>query len=263
MLIKNNNFQNSSEAFKTYTDFIILKSYNKEFKVHYSFCKLVNYLEKIIVNSTLHQDELDYFKTIKYQWRKESFLLGRYTSKKLISDLTGENNLKNIIIKNGIFNQPTLIYKKLNNMNISISHCNNFGLAVAYNDQIFIGVDIEKVDINKNEVYEKASTDYEKNLFLDERVSYNLVLSIIWASKESLSKALKLGFTSSLKVFEVKSIIEKEGYYISTYVNFPQYNTISIFIEDYIFSIAFPKELQLIFDIENITKKLQNMILDN
>ena len=212
------------------------------------------YLEK---EKILHQSELLFLNSLKFEKRKKTFLLGRFAAKLSLSNLFQSNELKSINIISGIFGNPVAQTNISNSADISISHCKNFTVAVAFPSFYILGIDIEA--IKKNNVIKKYITNLEwKSLTsffhsLEEKT----LLTIIWTAKESLSKALKCGLNISFKLLEIKNItLISENHFSCDYVNFPQYKCEFFVASNHIVSIVLPNITSLQFDNTTFTEKL-------
>ncbi len=251
---------NIEEACLTYTDCFTLKLSDELFQVFVSFCKFQDPKGSELIRNYLNDNEQKYFQTLRYERRINSYLLGRYVAKQAISALIEENNLKEIIIQNGVFNQPVVVCRSNRNIQVSITHCDDLGAAIAFPDIFLIGVDIEKADIKKRRTLETQLTKHEKELACKVSHSYDCFLVMIWTIKESLSKALKTGLTIPLSILEVKDVEVNNGYFNSSFSNFSQYRSISFIIEDYVCSLTYPKYVEIIIDVLRIKENLCNMI---
>ncbi len=83
---------------------------------------------------------------------------------------------------------------------------------------------------------EKLSTEFD--------VAKNLFSVVIWSAKESLSKILKTGFTTSLDLFQIATakILEGESNnFLLDYSNFMQYKSMVFATAGHACSITFPK----------------------
>src|SRR5690349_10561122 len=114
---------------KLKTGNILLRRENRNFNA--GFCLLnekLPDLKKCI--GLLHPDEKGYYDTLKYDKRKASYLLGRIASKAAISNLLEEEDMESISIGFGVFNFPVVQRSVGGNIQVSISHCDNFGVAL-------------------------------------------------------------------------------------------------------------------------------------
>ncbi|WP_207649350.1 4'-phosphopantetheinyl transferase family protein [Clostridium grantii] len=210
--------------------------------------------------SFLHDDEKKYFRTLRYERRINSYIIGRFAAKKAVSLLVKEKNFSKINIQNGVFNQPILEYDLFNNLQVSLTHCGQLGAAIVFQEQFLIGIDVENTKSNKNKVLEGILTENEKILIHNTPFEYNEFLVMLWTLKESISKTIKTGLTVPLSIFEIKSIRFMDGYCISSYSNFYQYQSISFLEGNYVFSITYPKKVELNIDIDRIKVKLNEIL---
>lgn len=197
----------------------------------------------------LHPQECDYYNSLKFAKRIRSYLMGRFVAKQAVAALTGEKDLKNIFIQFGIFTQPIVI-SNTQNIQVSITHCNNFGVALAFPETHPMGIDLEKINVNKMDVLEGQITEFEKERINLLPITYDLGLTLLWTAKEALSKVLRTGLMTPFDVFEISKIEFYDNYIICYYKNFAQYKVISLTIGNYMCSIVHPIKTKLCFDIQ-------------
>lgn len=237
---------------KTYTSELILKIGEETFRTGICFCNFpfnADYLEML---QYLHPQELNYFKTLTIEKRKKSYLLGRYSAKQAISIIAGAENPQSFFIKHGFFNQPIVINRNNKNVQISISHCEDIGAAVAFPETLPMGIDIEKVDPNKANIIESQLTEMEKNLIKSFPYSYNAMLTLLWTAKEALSKILKTGMMTPFQIYELTSLTEKNNYIICNFNNFAQYKGVSFNLGCYMCTIVYPRVTDIYLNINNL-----------
>lgn len=204
----------------------------------------------------LHIQERNYFNTLIFQKRRRSYLLGRFVAKQAVAKLTGQTNLASIIIQPGIFNQPIVVCNE-QNIQVSITHCGNCALAIAFPEAYPLGVDLEKIDYGNIEVLEKQMSPVEKKQISFLPFSRAAKATLIWTAKEALSKVLKTGLITPLEVFEIEKIERLENNYIvSSYKFFPQYKAISFTVNCYICSIVYPAVTKKTFAIDALKEGL-------
>ena len=196
----------------------------------------------------LHPQERNYFNALQFKKRIRSYLMGRFVAKKAVALLTGEKNLTNIFIQSGIFSQPIVVASR-ENIQVSISHCDEFGVALAFPEAHPLGIDIEKINHDKKAVLENQMTPAERKRISSLPLSYEVYLTILWTAKEALSKVLKTGLTTPFEVFEISKTEFRENYIVSYYKNFAQYKVVSFTIGNYVCSLIQPLKSQLHFDI--------------
>jgi 4'-phosphopantetheinyl transferase len=83
--------------------------------------------------SLLHPLEIQYFNELQHSARKISYLLGRFTAKNAINILqTDQDNLCDFYIQPGVFQFPVVKNIANSNIQVSISHCDNLGISLAF-----------------------------------------------------------------------------------------------------------------------------------
>ncbi|MFA6118676.1 MAG: 4'-phosphopantetheinyl transferase superfamily protein [Parachlamydiales bacterium] len=216
----------------------------------------------------LHFDELEIYKKIISQKRKREYILGRYCIKSILSQYYKED-LNEIAVLNGVFGQP-IIFPNSHNLGVSLSHCENSAIAIVFPEAFPIGIDLENInlsfsksisaellkqEINILENFAAKRIDKKSELVFDEFVASlisqqedflsnkELLTIAFWSIKESLSKALKCGFTVPLSVLEIESIQYLKGCIYYSFKNFSQYAGISFCMNRYIISICYPKKI--------------------
>lgn len=202
----------------------------------------------------LHPKELEYYNELKFERRKNSYLLGRYTAKKAISAYTEEENLQKISVLKGILNQPIATCPNNGNVQISITHCDDFGAAVAFPESIPMGIDVEKIEPEKKAVIESEVTCNEKKLIRNIPFDYCSSLTLLWTVKESISKVLKTGLMTPFSIYEINSIETKNNFVVCYFKNFWQYCTISFKVNNYMCSIAYPRHTEISINVNEINK---------
>lgn len=227
---------------------IILKRENRDFNA--GFCVLNQKLPDLIKNlPLLHPNERDYFDKLTFDKRKADYLLGRIASKKAIGELAEEEeNMESISIGFGVFQFPVVRSAVNRNIQVSISHCDNIGIALAFPEEHPLGVDIEKMDEHNVNVMRSQVCANEFDLISSSDLCLSTGYTIIWTIKESLSKILRTGLTMDNKLSEIESLTKVDAVYVSTFRHFPQYKAISYYIGNYICSIVLPKNTIPVLD---------------
>jgi phosphopantetheinyl transferase len=228
-----------TEIFELY-----LERSNKHYQAFLGFSSTDFYSLLANKEQYLHQQELDLYQYFEQERRKKTFLQGRYIAKKVLSAYLHEENLKNIRIKSGVFDQPLVIYQTLDTPMISISHTSNSAVCLACSDEHPVGIDLEAISQNSKENIGSQLTFYEKNLNVALNEEENKFYTRIWSIKEALSKVLKTGLMTPFEIFQIASIHQDSslGFTISTFTNFSQYKGISFLWKNNVCSIILPKE---------------------
>lgn len=187
----------------------------------------------------LHPGEWEFFGTLKFERRIHSYLAGRYAAKKAISLLTGERDLRSIRIERGCFNQPVVIGWA--NVQVSITHAGNAAGAIAFHEAVPMGIDIERVSVSAMEVLMNQTSPRELELMQSIPHSLEHMLTLSWSVKEALSKVLRTGLTLPTELLELNRLEVCDGYVISKFANFMQYEAVSTFMGSDVCSIVYPK----------------------
>lgn len=191
----------------------------------------------------LHADELMLFNTMKYEKRQHSYLLGRMASKLAVSKLlSGSAELRSFAIGQGVFGYPVVNHLTKSNIQVTLTHCDSTGVAMAFPEEHPLGIDLEKIKENIISTMEDSLTDNEKTLLATYTMPQNRAYTLFWTLKESLSKILKTGLMLDFKIMEVEQMIEKQGFYLTTFKHFPQYRAVSWLVGgQYAFSVVLPR----------------------
>jgi len=220
---------------------ISLKRKDADFKA--GFCLLYKNLSELVAEiSMLHSDELSYYDTLKFDKRKTSYLLGRIAAKNALSEiLIRDQDIQSIAIEFGVFRFPVVKHLKDQNIQVSISHTDDCGIAIAFQEEHPLGIDIEEINEQKNEVIKNVLIDKELELIENNDVPLLIAFPILWTIKEGLSKILKTGLTIDFNILEVDTIKKVEDVYISSFRHFVQYKAVSFQIHNHICSMVLPK----------------------
>ncbi|AMA52845.1 4'-phosphopantetheinyl transferase superfamily protein [Bacillus inaquosorum] len=204
-------------------------------------CYSDSFHDYLQTKSFLHPKERVYFSQLQFNRRIKSYLAGRYAGKNAVSLLSGEEKLSAIAIEPGIFHQPVVHFPGRSAIQVTISHCDDLGMALAYPDTCPLGVDIERLQADKQAVLAGQMTAEEHGLIQSLPFSSVHSLTLFWTVKESLSKVLKTGFTSPIDIFAIRTVEVAHPVVTSYFENFPQYCATSFFFTSYICSITHPK----------------------
>ncbi len=190
----------------------------------------------------LFGEEKNYFNELKVEKRKKNYLLGRISAKNSVAHLTGVSNEKKIEIHYGVFNQPIVKCQGHSNIQVSISHSDNYGASLAFQEAYPIGIDIEEASHDRAGLAKSQLSEFEINNHLA-KDRYSPIM--LWTAKEALSKALKTGLLCDFNLYEI-SKIGKIGHYIECqFTKFPQYKTLSFFSDNIYVSLALPHDTNL------------------
>jgi 4'-phosphopantetheinyl transferase len=233
---------------RIYADKLVLKSTKQTYKAGLCLCRLHKTSDYSALLQYLHPKELDYYKTLPAEKRKKSYSIGRYSAKKALAILVGEENLKNTFIDRGLFNHPIVVIPSNQNYQVSISHCDDIGAALAFSEALPMGIDVERVDPDKKKVIESQMTEKEKELIKSLPHSYSTLLVLLWTAKEALSKILKTGLMTPFKISEISALTVNQETLVCNFKNFAQYKGLSFHLGGYMYTIVFPKNTEIQFN---------------
>jgi 4'-phosphopantetheinyl transferase len=182
----------------------------------------------------LHPEERTYFNTLAVAKKQHSYLHGRYTAKQAVASYTGFMPAS-FKISAGVFQQPVL---PITNVQLSLSHTDEWCIAVVFPEAHPMGVDVELISPAIHETIDEIITAHERTLFTVLDAGY---LSLLWTIKEALSKTIRTGLMTPLKVYEVSEVIYKDGIFEAHFTNFAQYKCLSWIAGDHAWSVALPK----------------------
>lgn len=239
----------------TYIEKLHLKRPHSEFEACLCISKLPFLELKEKRFQFLHPEELKYFDTLRFERRQKSYLLGRYSAKQALSLFLKEPDMTQISIHHGVFEYPIVRCESGKNAQISISHNDECGGAIAFPEEHPMAIDLEKIDLCKKEVIQTQCTPEELCLIQSLPLPDISQITLLWTVKEALSKAIKCGLMSPFKIFEIKDIESTSDYFVWTFRKFAQYKAISFTMGNTACSIVTPKKTEVVFHI----KELKNL----
>lgn len=193
----------------------------------------------------LHEKEMLQLNKFPVEKRKRSFLSGRLSAKKAIKEQLNNAVLEHeILIQSGVFEFP-LVREPVCAMTtaVSISHSDSMGAAIAYPDSHPMGLDIEKIQPDKLHVIKTQMTDKDLELIpLLAPGNEYLGLTMLWAAKEALSKAIKCGMMVSFKVLELSRYEESNGVSYAEFTHFSQYKVCFLTNSGCVLALALPRK---------------------
>jgi 4'-phosphopantetheinyl transferase len=160
----------------------------------------------------LSPSELEKFSTFHFPKRREDWLLGRWTAKALAHSLPTfrHTSLDKIEIHNDPEGAP---YLKLSGKNtpehcLTISHSEQFSLcALALGPNLRVGADLEKIEARTETFILDYFTAGERKLVdLYPAETRAILVTLIWSTKESMLKALRVGLRWDTRTVEVRHV---------------------------------------------------------
>ncbi|MGY0035198.1 4'-phosphopantetheinyl transferase family protein [Pedobacter sp. NJ-S-72] len=200
---------------------------------------------KELSRSFLHMNELSFFDTLKVSKVQHSYLLGRYAAKRALGAFTDNPVLTDAQVSSGIFQQPVLYLANGGNIQLSIAHTSEMGIAVVFPEGHPMGVDVETVDEKQSETIREVLTPGELNKLGLIHIDVNNSLTLLWTMKEALSKVLRTGLMTPFQLYEIESVEHKGDVVICNFINFPQYKALSWLSGNHAWSIVLPRKSTL------------------
>ncbi|MEL6561209.1 MAG: 4'-phosphopantetheinyl transferase superfamily protein [Bacteroidota bacterium] len=205
----------------------------------------------------LHKLENQKLADFKFDKRKHSYLLGRLSAKIAISTINKQLSY-DLLISEGIFSFPVIKNLTGNHLQLSISHCDDIGMTLAYPEEHPVGIDIERVNEKSKDALYSIVNEQEKMLLGELPVSEIEGLGIAWTVKEALSKILRTGMMMDFSNFEISKITQNGHIFTSEYKHASQYKAISFFNAPYMISLAVPGRSEL--DTDQLTALIINIL---
>ena len=222
---------------------LTLRREEAEFKAGYGLVKQT--LPELLGHiSLLHPREEEYLHSLKYDKRKHSYMLGRIACKQALSQIT-EEKPEAVFIDFGVFQFPVVKYIRETNMQVSITHCEDIGIAIAFPEVHPLGIDIEKINTKEVAAMEGQMTRKEKAMVSGMELPANIAYTMLWTIKEGLSKVLKTGLMTDFKCFEIHTLLPAKESYESTFTYYGQYKAISYVLSSYVFTLVLPKNTRV------------------
>jgi 4'-phosphopantetheinyl transferase len=163
----------------------------------------------------LSPSELAKYGSLRFPKRRQEWLLGRFTGKRLVHDLPAFQSfrLADIEIHNMPDGAPFIVLPGQPGTPgcLTISHCEQAALCGFVSGQnLRIGADLEKIELRSRAFVEDYFTRVEHDLVesFPEELRISLV-NLIWSAKESMLKALGVGLhwdTRQVEVWQVDGL---------------------------------------------------------
>lgn len=198
--------------------------------------------------SFLSPVELAHYASLRFAEKRNAYLLGRLAAKQAAGALMGENDLNRIEIYAGAFGQPLLRHPQSAGLEISVSHSQACGVAIAYPAEWPIGVDLEIVSAESvAAVMPALEMSAAEQRWLDlGTVEIATACGMLWSAREALGKSMKIGLNCPLGILALKELLSMgEGAWLAHYVNFPQSKCLIQEAGGRVLTIALPLDVEL------------------
>jgi 4'-phosphopantetheinyl transferase len=159
--------------------------------------------------------ELEKLTTMRFPKRRDDWLLGRWTAKRLLKYCRPEFNslsLREIEITNAPSGAPVLRFPSSGGLGVtvSISHSNGAAFcALNFNPDLRIGADLEWIETRFAGLVGDYFTEAEASLVNAYPAGQrDIAVNLVWSIKESMLKSLNLGLRLDTRKIEVLNIGE-------------------------------------------------------
>jgi phosphopantetheinyl transferase (holo-ACP synthase) len=152
-------------------------------------------------------------------------------AKKALIELDSSLKLSEISIVNERSGYPAI---ENSNYCVSITHTNEIAASLVFPKEFSLGIDIE--DIKRSENIKRIITESVPNT--------PEFLTAAWTLKESLSKALKCGFSKPTNVFELSALTKEDNFFVCLYKQHSDFQGIAVVHGPYLLAITYPKSLE-------------------
>lgn len=198
----------------------------------------------------LHPNELSYFRSLSFERRQRSYLLGRYVAKQALMEFGEFPSPAHIEIAAGVFNQPVVKPGLPEPAAVSLSHSEQMACALAYREVHPIAIDVEELEPDRTAAMKTQILPRE--LERAEAVWGNTPhhATIIWTAKEALSKILRCGMTCPYELLAINNLNVDQGMFGGQFENFGQYRFQTWIIGESVLSIVCPRNSIMTIDME-------------
>ncbi len=202
----------------------------------------------------LHDDERIRLRAFEYEKKQRDYLLGRYASKRAIQKLYPYYPPVEFNIYPGVFGHPVVVAPDQVRLQLSISHTEFVGAALAFPEAHPMGIDVEYARSNTaSAIVEQLSANemmLVNSLGLDRRFAFTM----FWTIKEALGKVTKCGMTLPFGMMAVKSVRQSDdGVVVGEFSHFIQYKSLSYVIDDFVCTLVLPRKTSIRLNLSSLS----------
>jgi 4'-phosphopantetheinyl transferase len=191
----------------------------------------------------LASPEAAYFAALHFLRRQQSFLLGRYAAKLALQYALQAPDLKAIEIGRGVFEQPVVSHLSAKTPGVTISHCSEIAVALAFPAGHPMGVDIERIDPARMTTIQSQLSPTECAWTRSAAADEITLSTLIWTAKEALSKALTCGLMSPMEILNLSEFYPLgNSVWEGLFQNFAQYRFVGWTSRTLAMSVVLPKK---------------------
>ncbi|MCZ8522705.1 4'-phosphopantetheinyl transferase family protein [Paenibacillus caseinilyticus] len=194
----------------------------------------------------LHAGELAYLDKQTFERRRRSYLAGRYAAKHAAAAwLKGGIPLRDIAVLHGLLEHPVVTVPGHSNVQTSITHVDRAACALAFHEDIPLGIDLELIREDRTDAMDSLLTAAERDALRQLPYARSTALALLWTAKEALSKVLRTGLTMPVSCYETLHLQAEEMMMQGQYVCFPQYRFTAFVAGPSAVAIAYPRDAVL------------------
>ncbi|MFA6544117.1 MAG: 4'-phosphopantetheinyl transferase superfamily protein [Limisphaerales bacterium] len=197
----------------------------------------------------------------KFGQPRENFTLGRLAGKLALAAAVGANRplipapslaggeggdfkqrLRSFEIMNGEQGQPVVLAPAESGFNVSLSHVNGSGVAVAFPSGFALGLDLELIDARRAETVRKGvPLSAEEEVWLKTTsMPEATALLLLWTARESLGKALGCGLACKWESLALGEVTARgAGLFTGSFLHSPRFRCVNWVGPDAVMSVAF------------------------
>lgn len=185
------------------------------------------------------------YAALRFERRRQSWLLGRYAAKCAAAAALGPGvDLATLEIARGVFGQPVLRYAHVDAPRLGISHAGDWAVGVAHPAGHPVAVDLEDVDPARRAVLARQLSEDELAWAASAPggEAEPVLLTLLWTAREALSKALGCGLTVPFPLMEtVERTAPGVRRFRGLFRRFGQYQFLAWAADSRVLTLALPR----------------------
>jgi 4'-phosphopantetheinyl transferase len=207
----------------------------------------------------LHPDELSYFRSLEFDRRRRSYLLGRHAAKQAIMAYSHRDTPTQLEVAAGIFQQPVVRPGCEEPTGVSITHSDRVACAIAYSELHPMAIDVEEIDPARNDVMKTRILPGELTLASAAWGSSLNHCATIWTAKEALSKILRCGMMCPYELLAVKDLTARDTIFCGCFENFAQYKFQTWIAGQTAMTIVLPRNSTMTVDMTEFIQQVRQL----
>lgn len=230
------------------------------FESHFCLASLSSEFLEQWKETHLHASEFIEYVSLTNTRRQHDYLLRNHCAKKVLLAClkkplrqAKQISLDKMMTKQLMLTSNLFTYSHLQ---VGITHSETLGFAVAFDGRYSLGIDIEKMNVQKAQSIESSLFFSELKAMQTTNTLTETNLLNVWTAKESLCKALGGGLTVFSEITEVRAIRSYDHYTETHFKHFPGYRGYSFVIEGYVLTLVLPYSKRFQIDMNKLWQDL-------